>query len=145
MRLPGGLAWRHVLAAAFALALVLLPLYILSYDPVAKLERLRTPFCRGSFDVEAKNQEGGASLLVPDSGIHVRATIRGEPVPAKLTLFLRDAGKDWRYHWDIDTSLGEPIFYLPYVTPGMMAQVRASDPSGKVCPGDSPILVAPMG
>src|SRR5688500_6349560 len=123
MRLPWDLKPRHLVAAAFAVALVLMPLYILSFDPAAKIERLRTPLCRGAIDVNATNQNGSATLLRPDSGIKVNSTRSGAPLAVHLTLLLREPGKGWRVYWELDAPNGREIFYVPTVSPGMEAQV----------------------
>lgn len=134
---------RHVVAGFLGLALIVMPLLILSYDPNSKLERLRTPLCSPTIVVEATNQNGGSTLLTPDSGIKVNARVDGESYAVRFTLFVREPGQDWRADWVLDAPSGREIFYLAKTVPGEEAYVRALDPSGKACPGDSPILAAP--
>jgi hypothetical protein len=143
MRLPWGLAPRHVLAAALGITLLVLPLYILSFDPESRLERLRTPLCRGGMVVNATNQNGGPDLIVPDSGIKLRATKDDEPIAVHVELLVREPDRDWRLYWSLDADDGTEIFFLPNVKPGWAAQIRAIDPTGRACPADSPILRAP--
>jgi hypothetical protein len=134
------LAGRHVVAALLGVALLVLPVWILTTDPDAKLQALRTPLCKGGLVVEITNQKGGATLLRPDSGLKVRALADGEPVAARFLLYKREPGADWRYHWALDAPKGDEIFYLPQVADGLAVYVRALDPTGARCPADSATL-----
>lgn len=132
------------MAGVLGAALIVMPLVILSYDPGSKLERLRTPLCSPTIVVEATNQNGGSTLLTPDSGVKVRALVNGAPHAVRITLFVREPGQDWRADWALDAPSGRETFYLARTVVGEEAYVRAVDPSGSACPGDSAILAAPQ-
>lgn len=133
---------RHVLAALMGLALFIMPLYILSFDPESGLQRLQTPLCRGRIDVATTNQNGGAELLRPDSGVKMFATVEGTPYPVKFTIFDRETGGDWSYRWELAAPEGREIYYVSPVHPGMSLYVKAIDPTGARCPSDGPVLRA---
>ena len=141
LRLPWGIEPRHVLAAVLGGALIVMPLLILSYDPNSKLERLRQPLCQGGLIVEATNQQGGPTLLMPQSGIKVSAHA-GAPVGVRLTLFTKDPGLDWKVNWQLEAPSGHETFVLDGVKAGTLAYVRAIDGTGNYCPADSPTLTA---
>lgn len=130
---------RHVLAFALGGALLILPLLILSYDPESGLERLRQPLCRGGMVVVATDPYGEATLPPREGGLRVNVTKDGAPVAVRLSLFVRDPGSDWRFQWGLDTTSGIETFAIQHA-PGREFYVRAVDPTGALCPQDSPVV-----
>lgn len=141
----GRVEWRHVSAVLLGLLVLGVPLYVLRFDPDSALHRIQSPLCRGGLTVEMTNQNGGAFLNRPDTGLKVRAFVDGDAIPVRFTFYERVAGGDWRYRWSLDAPEGREIYYLPGVQDGMEVYARASDPTGALCSADSPVLgtVAP--
>jgi hypothetical protein len=140
MRIEG----RYVLAAVMGLALLVLPLFILSYDPTARLERLREPLCSTGLTAQATNTTGGTTLRMPESGILVTTHAPdGKSVIVNLTLFVKPPDQDWQVSWKLFAPYGHEVFVLSQIVPGERAYVRALDASGKWCPADSNELAAP--
>lgn len=133
---------RHVIAALLGIALTIMPLLILSYDPNSKLERLQHPLCRSGMLVNVTDATGAQKLTSPDSGLKMRTTLDGAPVAVKFNIFTRAPGSDWKLQWVLDVPNDHEIYYIANSPPGFQAYVRAIDPTGNVCPQDSPILTA---
>lgn len=134
-------------AAAGVVTLLVLGIVLWDSDTLeaADVPGVRVFACRhGTMGAEAYDAQAPRGQLTrPQAGVYANATVDGQLAPARLELWTREPGGRWERYQFIEAQNGQDLFVIYEVPPGLEAYVRAVDPDGRLCAGESERLRAP--